>query len=168
MKVCKNLKELEQELKKQLNATLQDDVVKAVKETEQEHVYSDVYAVYQYHQIPDILKWPKIYERRGEHGGLADEKNMIVEAGDLRVSVDNKTEFNERYGTAQSGNELEYLVEDGNFSHGYQYLYQEADGSRGYFRPPRPFIHNTAEELRKGKLREAMINGLAKRGIRAE
>ena len=168
MAVYNNLKQLEAELKKRLNDTLQDDVVKVVKETEKKHVYSDVYSVYQYHDVPNILKWPKIYERRGESGGLADEENMVVEAGDLTVAIDNKTTFNEEYGTAQSGDELEYLIEDGNYSHGYMYLYSEAEGSRGYFRPPRPFIHNTVDELKNGKLRESVIAGLAKRGVIAE
>lgn len=161
MAVCNNLKQLEAELKRRLNATLQDDVVKAVKETEQKHVQRDVYAAYK----------PKYYQRRMSSGGLIDEQNMVVETGDLEVSIDNQTSFNNGYDwnpgfrpPPNNGNELEVLVEYGDGGGGYIYNYP----SDPAFTSPRPFIHNTVDELKNGKLRESVVSGLAKRGVIAE
>ena len=163
MATCNNLKQLEAELRKRLNAALQDDVAETVKKTESEHVEENVYGAYGPEEY-------LVYKRRGESGGLADTGNMVMEAGDLEISIENKTPFNPGYNTMNGGDGLDMLVEygDGGGGHVYDYPRSSSTPPFGDFHQPRPFVHETVEELKRGKLREAVVAGLAKRGVIAE
>lgn len=161
---ARTLNELRRQITAALNETLRKEVVDVVKKTEQKHVQQDVYDAY-----PN----PKRYDRREEDGGLKDPRNMAVTEYELGVDIDNKTSFNGGYDNMRSkwyvpppnyGNELEYLVEYGEGgTDKYHYNYPT-----GEFTNPRPFIHNTVDELRQGVLRQTLIEGLRARGIQAE
>lgn len=162
--MAKTLDELKRKITAALNEALHKEVVEVVKKTEQKHVQQDVYDVY-----PN----PKKYMRREEDGGLKDPDNMVVTEYELGVDIDNKTPFNNAYDNMKSkwyvpppnyGNELEYLVEYGEGgTEKYHYNYPA-----GVFMNPRPFIHNTVDELKHGVLRKTLVDGLKARGIQAE
>ena len=160
----RTLNELRRQITAALNETLRKEVVDVVKKTEQKHVQQDVYDAY-----PN----PKRYDRREEDGGLKDPRNMVVTEHELGVDIDNKTPFNNDYDHLNDpryvpppnyGNGLEYLVEYGQGGQKtYHYNYPA-----GEFTNPRPFIHNTVDELKQGVLRQTLIDGLRARGIQAE
>ena len=165
---ARTLNELRRQITAALNETLRKEVVDVVKKTEQKHVQQDVYDAY-----PEP-KYPKIYSRRKEDGGLQDARNMVVTEHELGVDIDNKTPFNNGYDHLNDpryvpppnyGNELEYLVEYGEGGHEtYHYNYPFSS----LYMQPRPFIHNTVDELKQGALRQTLIEGLRTRGIQAE
>lgn len=158
---------LRKALEDKINDVLRKDAYRAVQEVERMHVYEDVYSAY---------GPPRIYKRRGESGGLADMGNMILQPGDMEITVTNQTVFNNAYDyrgpmpfipPPNYGNELALLVERGNGGGGhiYNYPYPTAPGD---FLPPRPFIQNTYKELTETPvLRVAIVSGLRRRGVDA-
>lgn len=169
-----SIKELEALLKKKINSVLQTDVANLVKKKEQQHAYEDVYPAY-----ISYSSCEKRYIRRYEGGGIADISNMKVYPGEMEVVITNETPFNPAFGVHtqccqiaippnNSGNELAMLIELGDGGGGYIYNYRPARNSEGDFRPARPFIQNTREELKNTpELKKCIVNGLRLLGVDA-
>lgn len=146
-----DIKTLKNDLKKDINAVLADEVFDEVRKCELEHVEEDVFSVYS----------PKIYQRRAV-GGIDDEQNIVGTVKNMKLTVENITEFNDDYGTYNSGRGLSTLINDGEHLKNYFYDYE------GEFTKPRPFIDRTVEELENSnRLDNALIKGLRKKGIDA-
>lgn len=169
-----SLKQLEKALKKKVNDVLKSDAATHVKKIEQKHAYQDVYPAYTSYSSCEYR-----YKRRYEGGGIADISNMKVYPGDMEVVITNETPFNSAFGVHtqccqraippnNSGNELAMLIELGDGGGGYIYNYGPATRSEGDFRPARPFIQNTREELKNTpELRNCIVNGLRLLGVDA-
>lgn len=146
-----DIKALKADLKKDINAVLADEVFNEVRKCEMEHIEEDIFSVYS----------PKIYQRRAV-GGIDDEQNIVGSVKDMELTVENITEFNDDYGTYNSGRGLSTLINDGESLNGYFYDYE------GEFTQSRPFIDRTTEELENSnRLNNALSKGLKKRGIDA-
>ena len=160
----KSLDAAMQEIKGRLAEALNTSVAEEVKEFEKSHVYSDVYAAY---ATAGRFPEPAIYDRRYEHGGLADVRGMqhtIEYVGDdvVKLYVDNANPLNLKYGNA--ADDLAGIVEFGN-GNGYgRYIYPLAQDAIGDFRSPRPFIQNTREDLAKYKT-AIVRDALRKQGL---
>ena len=145
-------------VRKKVNESLQNEVAENVRETEQKHIISDVYGVYN----------PIEYERRLLDGGLMASENIKGEiVDDMTLQVTNETPANP-YATSQDrvtiDKNLPELIEYGESYKGYHYdfLYNTA------FLNARPFTKNTFEELQQsGSPAIALVEGLKKRGIQA-
>lgn len=154
MKV-KSLKELRKAVEKAIDNSLENEVFEVVRSEEIKSIETDVFAVYT----------PKIYERRA-FGGIDDEENIThdtVKNGTIKI--ENITEFNQEYKTANEGPELAVLIEYGHGNKDYYYDYPSSDD----FCDPRPFISNTRKRLKKsGKHKEALKNGLKRNNIKTK
>ena len=141
--------ELLNDIKSDIQDTLLDEVLDEVKRIEIEHVRDDVFGVYK----------PSIYERRSSgSGGIDDPDNIVGEIYDMRLEVDNITQFNPDYGTFNRGYGLSDLINDGSTTHGYFYDYP------GEFNNARPFIDNTIEDIeRTDDVENALAKGLKRR-----
>ena len=157
MKV-KNLKKLRKEIEKGIRNALKKEVFETVKYTELVNIDKEVYEVY---------PTPKRYERRYEKKGLGDEGNIVYDVKKIKegtLSVENVTEFNERYKTMNSGEGLVDLIEKGQKRSKYQYDYP-----RYPYAKARPFITRTREELMKSKRHvEALKEGLKRNGFKVK
>ncbi len=154
MKV-KSLKELRKVVEKAIDDSLENEVFEATRSEEIKSIEIDVFAVYT----------PKIYERRA-FGGLDDEENIVHdEVKNGTIKIENTTEFNQEYKTANEGPELAVLIEYGHGGKDYYYDYPSSDE----FCDPRPFISNTRKRLKKsGKHKEALKIGLKRNNIKTK
>lgn len=127
-----------------------DEVLTEVKRIELEHVHNDVFSAY-----PS----PKIYQRRAA-GGIDDEQNIVGTVKNMELEIDNITEFDDGYGTYNSGKGLPDLINEGSGGQsGFYYDYM------GEFEQARSFLDNTEEEIeRTNSVENALANGLKKRG----
>ena len=154
MKV-KSLKELRKAVEKAIDNSLENEVFEVVRSEEIKSIETDVFAVYT----------PEIYERRA-FGGINDEENIThdtVKNGTIKI--ENITEFNQEYKTANEGPELAVLIEYGHGNKDYYYDYPSSDD----FCDPRPFISNTRKRLKKsGKHKEALKIGLKRNNIKTK
>ncbi len=154
MKV-KSLKELRKAVEKAVDDSLKKEVFEVVRGEEIKSIETDVFAVYT----------PEIYERRA-FGGIDDEENIThdtVKNGTIKI--ENITEFNQGYETANKGPELAVLIEYGHGGKDYYYDYPSSDE----FCDPRPFINNTRKRLKKsGKHKEALKNGLIRNHVKSK
>lgn len=154
MKV-KSLKELRKAVEKAIDNSLENEVFEVVRSEEIKSIETDVFAVYT----------PKIYERRA-FGGIDDEENIThdtVKNGTIKI--ENITEFNQEYKTANEGPELAVLIEYGHGNKDYYYDYPSSYD----FCDPRPFISNTRKRLKKsGKHKEALKIGLKRNNIKTK
>ena len=154
MKV-KSLKELRKVVEKAIDNSLENEVFEVVRGEEIKSIETDVFAVYT----------PEIYERRA-FGRIDDEENIThdtVKNGTLKI--ENITEFNPGYKTANLGAGLPVLIEYGHGGKHYYYDYPCSDE----FCDPRPFIANTRERLKKsGKHKEALKNGLIRNHVKSK
>ena len=154
MKV-KSLKELRKAVEKAIDNSLENEVFEVVRSEEIKSIETDVFAVYT----------PEIYERRA-FGGINDEENIThdtVKNGTIKI--ENITEFNQEYKTANEGPELAVLIEYGHGNKDYYYDYPSSDD----FCDPRPFISNTRKRLKKsGKHKETLKNGLKRNNIKTK
>ena len=154
MKV-KSLKELRKAVEKAIDDSLGNEVFEVAKDEEIKSIETDVFAVYT----------PEIYERRA-FGGIDDEENIThdtVKNGTIKI--ENITEFNQGYETANKGPELAVLIEYGHGGKDYYYDYPSSDE----FCDPRPFINNTRKRLKKsGKHKEALKIGLKRNNIKTK
>lgn len=154
MKV-KSLKELRKAVEKAIDNSLENEVFEVVRDEEIKSIETDVFAVYT----------PEIYERRA-FGGINDEENIThdtVKNGTIKI--ENITEFNQEYKTANEGPELAVLIEYGHGNKDYYYDYPSSDD----FCDPRPFISNTRKRLKKsGKHKEALKIGLKRNNIKTK
>ena len=151
-KVCNDLQELHNEIMKRVNKSLQKDVGEKVKEIMLEHIEEDVYNAYE----------PETYVRRGDNGGISDPENIIIKAEfDGAISIENITVGREFYfdnrEPVRSKNADSYITPIIERGRGYDYW------SKSF---PRPFIKNTAEELKKSNvIKETLKEGLKKQGL---
>ena len=154
MKV-KSLKELRKAVEKAIDNSLENEVLEVVRSEEIKSIETDVFAVYT----------PEIYERRA-FGGIDDEENIThdtVKNGTIKI--ENITEFNQEYKTANEGPELAVLIEYGHGNKDYYYDYPSSDD----FCDPRPFISNTRKRLKKsGKHKETLKIGLKRNNIKTK
>lgn len=154
MKV-KSLKELRKAVEKAIDNSLENEVFEVVRSEEIKSIETDVFAVYT----------PEIYERRA-FGGINDEENIThdtVKNGTIKI--ENITEFNQEYKTANEGPELAVLIEYGHGNKDYYYDYPSSND----FCDPRPFISNTRKRLKKsGKHKEALKIGLKRNNIKTK
>lgn len=154
-----SLKALEAELYKRVDKALENEVGEYVKDVMQTVIKRDVYDVYT----------PKMYHRRGEYGGLADQENMNTIAEDGVLTVTNTTmaypylDMEQNTLSQNAGQLLAPIIESGN---GYDYSKWAYYG----YGSPRPFMQNTEIELLNRKLLvEAMLGeGLIRQGIEVE
>ena len=154
MKV-KSLKELRKAVEKAIDNSLENEVFEVVRSEEIKSIETDVFAVYT----------PEIYERRA-FGGFNEEENIThdtVKNGTIKI--ENITEFNQEYKTANEGPELAVLIEYGHGNKDYYYDYPSSDD----FCAPRPFISNTRKRLKKsGKHKETLKIGLKRNNIKTK
>ncbi|MBQ2870702.1 hypothetical protein IJE86_03255 [bacterium] len=151
----KSLKELRKAVEKAIDNSLENEVFEVVGGEEIKSIETDVFAVYT----------PEIYERRA-FGGIDDEENIThdtVKNGTIKI--ENITEFNQGYETANKGPELAVLIEYGHGGKDYYYDYPSSDE----FCDPRPFINNTRKRLKKSsKHKEALKIGLKRNNIKTK
>lgn len=136
------------DLKSDIEDTLMNEVLDEVKDIELKHVEEDVLSVYS----------PNIYERRSNNG-IDDPDNIVGEiTGDMKLKVDNITEFADGYYSSNHGVGLADLINDGDSLNGFFYDYP------GEFNQPRPFLDNTIEEVESSNsVENALAKGLQKR-----
>ncbi|WMC93200.1 hypothetical protein [Kineothrix sp. MB12-C1] len=135
------------DIRSDIEDVLIDEVLDEVKNIELEHIQDDVFRAYS----------PKIYERR-EHNGIDDPENIIGEVNNMSLTVDNKTKFNDGYGTYNHGVGLADLINGGDGVNGYYYDYF------GEFNLPRPFLDNTKYEIeRTNRVDDALVKGMRRR-----
>ncbi len=152
--VCKNLKELKNVLQDKVNYALLTDVSDTITEVMVDHIIEDVYNAYT----------PETYNRRFNDGGLMDSNNInrSVEANTL--VVENNTVgspyyyYNgHKYISQNKNKEIVNVIETG--------IGYDIDGWE-YDTVPRPFIHNTREDLINHKYHIAALKqGLKKQGL---
>ena len=140
----KDMKTLMNYVQKKVDLSLQNEVFKAVRDVEIEHIESDVYAEY-----PN----PIDYERRKDDGGLTDLDNYECVVNNGTMYMTNTTNSNDEYGTEKEN--LIGLIEYGD-NRGYgRYDFPEEEKKRKNKRykylKPRPFIQNTREDLEENK-----------------
>lgn len=147
----KNFKEwddLMNDIKSDIDDVLSKEVFDEVRDIETEHIQTDVFNQYT----------PEIYERRSS-GGIDDPKNIVGYEKNMHLSVVNKAQFNDDYGTYNHGYGLSQLINDGNSRNGFYYDFP------GVFNAPRPFIDNAVEEVeRSDRVDRVFENGMKKRG----
>ena len=154
MKV-KSLKELRKVVEKAIDNSLENEVFETARSEEIKSIETDVFEVYT----------PAMYERR-DADGIDDEKNIVHDAvKNGTIKIENITEFNPEYKTANLGAGLPVLIEYGHGGKHYYYDYPCSDE----FCDPRPFIANTRERLKKsGKHKEALKNGLIRNHVKSK
>lgn len=141
------------DVQKDINQTLQNEVMDAVRDVELKHIKRDVLDAYT----------PTVYERRTD-SGIEDPNNIVGTVKDNKLTVDNVTTFNDGYLTQNHGVGLAYMInEGGNSKHDYEYGFRSVEAP---YAKPRPFIDNTIEELDKTEvIEDALAKGLKKYGI---
>ena len=154
--VVKNLKELERELRARVDYALLTDVAEVVTTVMTDHIERDVYDVYEQF----------MYERRHDNGGLDDVRNINSSIEGNTLIVENNTWAKPYYYnmntrkyelSINAGKELTPIIETG-------WTYDI--GNWDYYGVPRPFIHNTIEDLRDNKYHVvALKQGLKRQGI---
>lgn len=137
----------------QIDASLLDNVQKAVKKTEVKFLNSVVYASYA----------PVMYGRRGSAGGLADENNMIgALSGKNTLSVKNQTPSSPSVITGGVSTDLAQWVISGSvkdiWHYGKRYSYP--------WTGTRDFITPAIAELRGGIAEQRLRTGLKSRGLK--
>jgi len=135
------LKNIEAQIKKKIQSSLKKEVSETSKDIMVDKLDSVVYSQYT----------PTQYSRSYDDGGLADEKNIetkMIDDTTLRIENIRKDE--------ESGRLVTPIVETGKGY--YTEWLDELIGER-------PFIKATAEELRKGKARDALKRGLIREGL---
>ena len=149
--ICKNLKELEQELYKRINTALDTDVANTIKNVMSNHIRDDVYNKHK----------PKYYSRRGSNGGLADTENLKATLSELfvqNVTLGSKTFYSKHaQGYVPSGNANKFITPIIESGVGY-------DAWDDAF--PRPYVQNTHDDLEQNHYHtEAMKRSLKKQGL---
>jgi hypothetical protein len=143
MPTFKKLSDLEKYIKGQIPEILKQDVAPEVIETMKEHIQTDVYDAYS----------PTAYVRRREDGGLLDDDNFSAEM----VSEDTLKVKNT---TTDSENKYKDIVPIIEYGVGYTWEKSRIYQSQPY---PRPFVRNTRQELKEGRLKEIIAKSLKKR-----
>ena len=170
MKIAKSLKDLERQIKEDLQKAVVDTLLQEVSELAKDvilhHVQTDVYDVYE----------PEYYERRGpDRGkgrgqGLGDRNNLVERIDDNNALVISEVAVYNPYRNyapiyphpGSDNPNLVKLIVDGYAGHG--------DDSAPYAKP-RPFMENAGDALKAGginhkDLDEAFETGLKRHGIK--
>jgi len=152
-----SLSELFVQINAGIDNALNHEVATFVKSAQSDAVDKTVYDVYA----------PKMYDRRGENGGLGDERNMIASVSNGVLEVVNAARPNEKYpldsatphpAISSLGISLAEAVVRGV---GY-------DFTGGPYEQPRDFIGKTRDNLSSNsKLRTAVKTGLKRMNIRS-
>ncbi|WP_242403743.1 hypothetical protein [Paenibacillus pini] len=129
-------------LKKKVASALLIDVANTTKNTMKEKMDDEVYIPYT----------PKMYEREKSHGGLTDDRNILVNLiNETTLSVESHRMDEER--------NVSEIVESGK---GYQYDFP-------FNGVPRPFTEATREELLNTGIHTASLyRGLKRQGLTVE
>ncbi|MED0868705.1 hypothetical protein P4T23_06560 [Bacillus spizizenii] len=139
--MAKNIKEIKLMIQKAAIQSIHkssSNVKQVMTKTGQDHVEEDVYGAYN----------PLLYERTGQI------KDSFITANESDgVSLDNIREDN--------GKDIATVIETGQ---GYTY----PDSYRYGYGKPRPFMKNTAESLKDGRLTAALKNDLTADGIKTD
>ena len=164
MKLAAMLKDLEKQMKKEIQAaitdTLENEVFEAIRDVVLNRVQNDVYDVYS----------PKVYVRRRTRQGLLDEKNVVydLEKNGQSLVVWNIAKFNPHnnpnstFSTEKRKNNiLQKLIIDG---------WTKVKPDDPAYKQPRPFMANAKKDLARGgdhrkSLESAFKEGLARHGI---
>ena len=163
----KNLKELEKYLNQKIKKAMQNEVAEKVRDIQQEKIDEEVYDVY--NVVGGSHQEPYVYDRRRNHGGLRDRRNMIADVKEnsdgVELSVENITKAQD-----QSYINLAGLIEYGDESEYGYYEYKDNRDDTGWqYRQPRPFIEETRKEIAKTNAHVgALKKGLQKQGIDVE
>lgn len=148
-------------LPKKIDDALNREVFKAVQVTEAVAIKEEVYDVYE----------PKLYDRRGDWGGMGDMENIRILGGkakDGRMAVVNRTVPNPG-GCIDNSNVtvnkiLPELIEYGHNYRGYVYDYPS---KKGRYMAPRPFTARTISDLKRSRMHVVgLAVGLRRQGIR--
>jgi hypothetical protein len=147
-------------VKKDIGKSLEQEVYQIVKDTEKSHIQSDVYDIYT----------PVVYERRGLNDGLIADENIVGNMIDnTTLTVTNITLPNPNArdkDLVTTDKNLPELIEYGHNTNGNKYDFARSD--REYMKP-RPFTHNTIEELEAtGAHTRALKQGLKNKGYDIE
>lgn len=147
--VCKDLKELEKELRKRIDVAMLTDVAQTVSEVMIDHIHRDVYDVYK----------PTIYSRRWDNGGLADPDNIVSSIEGDTLIVENYTLGNKYF------NGMNNCI-SGNYNKPIASIIETGVGYDTGFDMPRPFMKNTIYDLDTNKYHViALKQGLNKLGL---
>jgi len=164
MKLANMFKDLEKQIKKDVQAaitdTLENEVFEVIREVMLNRIQNDVYDVYS----------PQVYARRGSSQGLLDENNVVcdLEKNGKALVVWNMAKFNPRnnrnsnFSTEKrKTNILQKLIIDG---------WSKVKPDDPAYKQPRPFMKNTNRDLRRGgdhrkSFENAFEEGLARHGI---
>lgn len=138
-----NLKELYSILEKKVQESLANEVANKAISTMQEIIKKYVYSQYK----------PTQYQRRYYRGGLIDRNNIHTRLMGNKLLVKNIR--------SDGGKDIARIVEEGV---GYTWRNSHIYQMQPY---PRPFTAITRETLRSGVARDAMIEGLKRRGLDA-
>lgn len=164
MKLAAMFKDLEKQIKKDvqtaLTDTMENEVFEVIREVMLNRIQNDVYDVYS----------PDVYIRRHSSQGLLDENNVVydLEKNGKTLVVWNIAKYNphnNRNGTfsteKRKNNILQKLIIDG---------WRNVKAEDPAYKHPRPFIANANKDLRRGgdhrkSLENAFEEGLARQGI---
>lgn len=149
--VATSIEELEIYIKEAINSTLQNEVKNAALRTIESSATKVVYSSYD----------PKRYKRRYS---LLDDKSYTITSKDMSISINPNASFNTDFYTKNSGNELAYLVEGGNGSHGYNYDFPMHSNTIYPYMNSRPFMMQAEDSLEDIAVEE-LKTGLLKRGL---
>ena len=139
------LKKIEKQLQSKIQDALNNEVKEVVVETLLSHVKTDIYDYYT----------PKIYERKYDDGGLADEANIKTSVKGNTLSVENVRK--------DGSKNVAEIVETGE---GYTYGEPAYSNPPYSYQNPRPFTENTRVELREtGKHVDALKKGLKRNNV---
>ena len=125
---------------KYVKNAMQKEVSEESRDLTVEHLVNDVYDAYK-----------SQYDRQYDMGGLADEDNILT------TMINDVTLKIEDVRRDEKTNRLVAPIVE--YSKGY--WSEELDDTIG----KRPFIENTAKELRNGKARNALLRGLKRQGV---
>lgn len=146
MPTFKNVKELEKYLQKQITNSLKTDVSKKSIELMKEHIEEDVYKAYTPYSTDGITPH---YERTYK----------LLNSNEANMIDDNTLELTNSRSDEKSSRYIVPVIEYGK---GYEWGYtRDLDEEIG----ERPFMRNTAKDLRDGKAKEFMAEALKKRGL---
>lgn len=146
--ICKNLKELEKELRKRIDVAMLTDVAQAASDVMIDHIQQDVYDVYE----------PFYYDRRYDDGGLADPNNIVSSIEGNTLIIENYTLGNQYVGgywgiSKNTDKPISNIIETG-------------IGYDTRFNMKRPFMKNTIYDLATNKYHvKALKQGLTKLGL---
>lgn len=147
----KSFNDLQKYIKKEIQASLIDEVAEVIKDEIQSSISDEVYASYN----------PIVYKRRGyTNGGLGDKDTMDVQMfNDSTIKIISNAERNLDYKFAGIGYDVKKSFVE-NIVEGY------GDRSTTWNRP-RDFLEETRNNLKENKHHiEALKDSLEKKGIK--